>query len=384
MQTEHDVLEALRASEAKYRTLFESIDEGFCIIEVIFDEGDQPVDYRFLEVNPSFERQTGLSGARGKTMRELAPEHEEHWFEVYGRIARTGQAVRFELPAAELHRWYDVYAWRYGKADDRQVAVLFNDITARKKSEAALRDDARRKDEFLAMLAHELRNPLSAIALGADLLKRAQLDDPKAAFAVPAIERQTKQLQRLADDMLDMARATYGKLTLKKGRIHLLKMAQTVAALHVKTQKSAQIEVAGEATWVEGDPARVQQMIGKLIENAVKYGGTKIKERVSRAARWGRLSVQDDGQGIAPELLPELFEPFVQGAQPLDRAQGGLGLGLALVDRLAILHGGKVEASSEGPGKGSMFTVFLPAATGPAAGAQQPASASVADKRRVL
>jgi PAS domain S-box-containing protein len=384
MQTEHDYLQALRASEAKYRTLFEALDEGFCIVEVVFDERDRAVDYRFLEVNPSFERQTGLSGARGKTMRELAPEHEEHWFEVYGRIARTGKAVRFELPAAELHRWYDVYAWRYGEPDQRQVAILFNDVTVRKQAEEALREDARRKDEFMAMLAHELRNPLSAIALGADLLKRAQLDDPKAAFAVPAIERQTKQLQRLADDMLDMARATYGKLTLKKERIHLLEMARAVAALHRKTQQRATIEVAGEAAWVEGDAARVQQMIGNLIENAVKYGGTSIRLSVRQADGKGCLSVQDNGQGIAPELLPDLFKPFVQGAQPLDRAQGGLGLGLALVDRLAILHGGKVEASSEGPGKGSTFTVLLPAATGLAAGAQQPASASVADKRRVL
>jgi PAS domain S-box-containing protein len=372
--------QALRASEAKYRTLFESIDEGFCIVEVVFDERNRPVDYRFLELNPAFERQTGLTAARGRTIRELAPDHEGHWFETYGRIALTGEAQRFELPAAELHRWYEVYAWRYGEPDQRQVAVLFNDITARKKAETALREDAQRKDEFMAMLAHELRNPLSAIALGADLLKRAKLDDPKARFAAPAIERQAKQLQRLADDMLDMARATYGKLTLHRERTDLLAAAKAAAATH----PAANVELAGESAWVDGDAARLQQMIGNLIENAVKYGGRTIQVRVSGDARWGRVSVQDDGQGIAPGLLPELFKPFVQGTQPLDRAQGGLGLGLALVERLAALHGGNVAAHSEGPGMGSTFTVALPATSAAGAGAKQAPSAPAPGKRRVL
>ncbi len=264
------------------------------------------------------------------------------------------------------------------------------DLIERSAGEQALRDSReqlleadQRKDEFMAMLAHELRNPLSAIALGADLLKRARLDDPKAQFAVPAIERQAKQLQRLADDMLDMARATYGKLTLKTERIHLLEMAKAVAALHARTGKSPKLEVAGEPAWVDGDAVRVQQMIGNLIENAVKYGGTKIKVRVRREEAWSRLSVQDDGQGIAPELLPDLFKPFVQGEQSLDRAQGGLGLGLALVDRLAALHGGSVEAQSPGVGQGSTFTLSLPAAA-PAAAKDKAGPISAALKRRVL
>jgi PAS domain S-box-containing protein len=129
---------ALRASEARYRTLFGSIDEGFCIIEMIFDEQDQPVDYRFLEINPSFEKQTGLRDALGKRMRELAPKHESHWFEIYGRIATTGEPARFQNRAEQLGRWYDVYAFRFGEPKQRQVAILFNDITARKEAEAAL------------------------------------------------------------------------------------------------------------------------------------------------------------------------------------------------------------------------------------------------------
>jgi len=137
--------EALRESEKRYRTLFDSIDEGFCTIEVLFDGHDNPIDYRFLEVNPSFEKQTGIQNARGRRMREISPRHEERWFEIYGRIALTGEPVRFEHQAAQLHRWYDAYAFRVGEPADRKVAILFNDITERKQAEAKLR----RSEEFL-------------------------------------------------------------------------------------------------------------------------------------------------------------------------------------------------------------------------------------------
>ncbi len=143
--------EALRESEKKYRMLFDSIDEGFCTIEVLFDENDHPIDYRFLEVNPSFEKQTGIQNARGRRMREIAPQHEEHWFEIYGRIALTGEPVRFENPAAQLHRWYDAYAFRVGEPRDRKVAVLFNDITERKQSQEAIRAAKARFEGILAI-----------------------------------------------------------------------------------------------------------------------------------------------------------------------------------------------------------------------------------------
>jgi PAS domain S-box-containing protein len=136
--------QALRASEEKYRTLYESIDEGFCTIEMLFDENDKPIDYRFLEVNPSFEKQTGIKSARGRRMREIAPAHEEHWFEIYGKIALTGEPMRFESVAAQLNRWYDVYAFRVGQPQERKVAVFFNDITERKQAEVKSQESERR------------------------------------------------------------------------------------------------------------------------------------------------------------------------------------------------------------------------------------------------
>jgi len=142
---------ALRESEAKYRTLFESIDQGFCVIEVLFDENSQPFDYRFLEINPAFEKQTGLLDAQGKRVRELAPHHEGHWFEMYGNIALTGEPKRFENRAAALNRWYDVYAFRIGYPDERKVAVLFNDISDRKRVE-----DERKRAEKISQQAAKL------------------------------------------------------------------------------------------------------------------------------------------------------------------------------------------------------------------------------------
>jgi two-component system, LuxR family, sensor kinase FixL len=135
---------ALRESEERYRALFQAIDTGFCIVEVKFDGEQRPTDYRFVEVNPAFAAQTGLAGAAGKWMRELAPDHEQHWFDTYGRIALTGEALRFENVAAALGRWYDVYAFRIGEPEARRVAILFNDISDRRRAEAALRESEAR------------------------------------------------------------------------------------------------------------------------------------------------------------------------------------------------------------------------------------------------
>ena len=121
-------------ADDRYRALFHAIEAGFCIIEVRFDEAERPVDYRFLELNPAFESQTGLKDAAGKWMRELAPDHEQHWFDLYGHVALTGEPARFENPAEALGRWYDVHAFRIGDPADRQVAILFSDITERRRA----------------------------------------------------------------------------------------------------------------------------------------------------------------------------------------------------------------------------------------------------------
>ena len=174
----------LRESEQNYRMLFESIDEGFCTIEVLFDQNEKPVDYRFLQISPSFERQTGIKNAAGRRMREIAPQHEEHWFDIYGRIALTGEPMRFENEAKQLGRWYDVYAFRVEDANRRRVGILFNDITERKRAEEKLRASEQRLldaqmelahvtrvtslGELTASIAHEVNQPLAAVVANAE------------------------------------------------------------------------------------------------------------------------------------------------------------------------------------------------------------------------
>ncbi len=218
--------ERLRASEERYRTLFESMDEGFCIVEVLFDEARRPVDYRFLEINPAFEKHTGLVGAGGRRMRELVPDHDSHWFEIYGRVATTGEPARFENEAKAMGRWFDVYAARLGGPGSAKVAILFNNITERRRSQqnlqrlaAELAETDRRKTEFLATLAHELRNPLAPISNGLQLMRMAAGNPQTQEKAREMMERQLRHLVRLVDDLLDIARISSGKVDLKKERV---------------------------------------------------------------------------------------------------------------------------------------------------------------------
>jgi PAS domain S-box-containing protein len=171
----------LRKSEEQYRTLFDSIDVGVCTIEVLFDGNDKPVDYRFLEVNPSFEKQTGIQNARGRRMREIAPLHEEHWFEIYGKIALTGEPARFENQAAQLHRWYDVYAFRVGEPQERRVAIHFKNITERKRAEEALH----RAHKELEMRVQERTAALAAAneSLQAEIAERNRQEASLARLA---------------------------------------------------------------------------------------------------------------------------------------------------------------------------------------------------------
>ncbi len=218
--------------------------------------------------------------------------------------------------------------------DGRAVELVGTalDISDLKQSEERLRDADRRKDEFIAMLAHELRNPLAAIGIAGEILGRSELPDERTRFAASVVARQMDQLQRLVDDLLDVARAMHGKLVLERRPVELRALARAVADQPNRSRVG--MRISGEPAWARGDPARLRQVIDNLLDNAVKYGGRHIVIATRSAADWTEISVQDDGIGIAPELLPQLFKPFVQGEQPLERPQGGLGLGLALVDRI--------------------------------------------------
>ncbi|MBD6614669.1 PAS domain S-box protein [Komarekiella sp. 'clone 1'] len=603
---------ALREEE-KYRTLFESLDEGFCICEMLFDKNGKPIDYRFLEVNSVFEKLTGLEQATGKTARELVPNLEADWFEIYGRVVRTGEPVRFENQSIVLNRWFDVNAFCIGAAQSNQFAILFTNISDRKRVEqererflavgsdlqvitgingyfqwvsptfertlgwtvdemisrpwtdfvhpddisksvseadslfsnnetfafenryrhkdgsyrwflwnaqsypqeqviygaavditerVRVEDDRKRaeqalhqseeqsryilesindgffaldhdwrfvyvnqaaerllnytpgellgkdfwetfpglagsefeqlhrrvmnervassitsfypdhnrwydvhsypaangitiyfrditerekllqqeqaareaaeqanriKDEFLAVLSHELRSPLNPILGWARLLQSGKFDAARQAEALATIERNARLQSQLIEDLLDISRIMQGKLTLIAAHVNLaFVISAAVDTVRLAAQAKniqLQLDLDTAIAPISGDAARLQQVAWNLLTNAVKFtpnGGQVIVE-LKQIDRLAQIRVMDTGKGINPQFLPHVFEYFRQEDGSTTRKFGGLGLGLAIVRQIVEMHGGTVRAESRGENQGATFIVQLPA-----------------------
>ena len=368
--------QALRASERRYRTLFESMDQGLCIIEMLF-EGDHPVDYRYLEVNPAFHRHTGIDDPIGKTMRDLVPAHDEHWFTILGEVATTQEARRFEASATALGRIYDVYCFPMERSHPNRIVCLFQDVTTRFAAEEQLRESDRRKDEYLAMLGHELRNPLGAIRYAAHLLTRGAATDPGTARVHAVLDRQSVHMTRIIDGLLDVSRIAQGKITVDRRPMELGNVVRWVADAKegrlVDRDITLSLELPEEPLWVEADESRIAQVLDNLLANAIKFtpSGT-IRVAMERDGGEAVLRVVDSGVGIRAETLEHIFEPFHQEAQDMARSDGGLGLGLAFARGIMTLHQGSIEAKSGGRGQGTEVVVRLPAirATTRSTGAQ--------------
>lgn len=256
---------------------------------------------------------------------------------------------------------------RYTNADLELLEIIASrtaSVLENRRLYRELQDKDRRKDEFLAMLSHELRNPLGAITTAAQVIQLGTATGEKVERAGAVIARQSYQLSRMLDDLLEVSRVTTGRVQLNREHFDLAEVAaRSVDALKSSGRlNSHEIDLQASRALVEADIARTDQIITNLLVNAVKYtdAGGRIEVKVGAEGPNALLQVSDNGIGISAELLPRLFEVFVQGRQALDRAQGGLGVGLALVRKLAELQGGTVEARSPGPGQGSTFTVRLP------------------------
>ena len=280
---------ALRDAEARYRTLFHSIDEGFSIIELLFDDGGQPVDYRYVEINDQFERQTGMHNALGRTVRDIVPDIEPVWPQTYGRVAVTGEPIRFVEHAKPLGRWFDVYAFRIGDPQLRHVALLFKDITQQKQAQDALEAADRHKDEFLAILAHELRNPLAPIRTAVGILRAPNVPELLLARSRDIIERQVAHMARLVDDLLDISRLSRGKMRLQRGQVLLdqvLDAAVETARPLVEDRKHRleQHRASSPCIWTR-DLARLSQVFANLLNNAAKYTPRGRSDRHRAVAR---------------------------------------------------------------------------------------------------
>ncbi len=264
---------------------------------------------------------------------------------------------------------------------DRQ-ALLERERASRRRAEEAerlLRAEARLRDDFLAVLAHELRGPLAPLRQAAQVLSSPAADDPQGERARAVVGRQVDHLARLVDDLLDAARISRGKVTLRRERVDLTDVVRSVVDDHRAELKQAgvavELNLPGGPAWVEGDPVRLAQVAGNLLHNAWKFTPRDGRVAVTLTTEEGRarVTVADTGAGIEPELLPHVFTMFAQGDRDNgSRSAGGLGLGLAVVRGLVEMHGGKVAAASAGRGQGSAFTFELPLCEGPAAAAPPP------------
>jgi PAS domain S-box-containing protein len=371
--------ETLRKSEEKYRTLFDSIDEGFCTIEMLFDGNDKPVDYRFLEVNPSFEKQTGIQNARGRRMREIAPLHEAHWFEIYGKIALTGEPARFESPAAQLHSWYDVYAFRVGEPQERQVAVLFNNITERKRAEEALRrahdeleirvqertaeilKKTRDLETLLYVTSHDLREPLRSIENFSRMVhdRYAKLLDDKGQDFLRRVIRGAQRMDQLMTDILALSRAQRMELPAEEVEGESI-VREALRQLEDKIKETgATVQVAKDLPRLQGNRIWATQGVYNLIANALKFSRNGAAPEVEIASYQPTVEdgpvvgivVRDRGPGVAPEHAERIFQLFQRA---VGREVEGTGAGLAIVRQVAERHGGRAWVQPR-EGGGSEF-----------------------------
>ncbi len=277
-----------------------------------------------------------------------------------------------------------------------RVRILEQD--ARRRAEQ-LQEADRRKDEFLAMLAHELRNPLAAVTTAVELAQRVATPEPRLDRMLNVIQRQTSHLSRMVDDLLDVSRITRGKVELRRAQVDLRailgQVMTVVGPVAARRGVSLELNPLDAPLWMDGDAHRLEQVFTNLLDNATKYtdaGGhaalsVDVEEKDGR--RWAVVRVKDNGIGLAPDMLTRVFEPFTQVDHSLERSRGGLGIGLMLVQSLVDLHGGSVAATSGGLGRGSEFTVRLPLpverfAEGGAARAPAPAPGPGRSRRILL
>lgn len=284
---------------------------------------------------------------------------------------RTEVALRMPEQGDEGERFFDLVgrALRSPAGEIDLVAVFAQDVTELVRARKAAESSSRAKDDFLAMLGHELRNPLAPIRTALELL--SPRDGSPLPLELRVIRRQVEHLVDLVDDLLDVSRINRGKIELRREIVDLAEVLsaaiEMTAPLMHKREHRVRVRAPGRELWVDGDRARLTQIFSNLLTNAAKYSEPACEIAVTAELEGTEVvvRVRDEGVGIAPELLPRVFDLFEQGRRTLDRAMGGLGLGLAIVRSMTRLHGGDVTAASEGLGRGSEFTVRLPAADEP-------------------
>jgi PAS domain S-box-containing protein len=380
---------ALRDSEAQLRLIMNGTPGLIAFI-------DSDLRYRF--VNHQYEVWFDTNGKDlvGTPVIDVLGDEAMERLRPHMLGALNGVAARFEAEVPYRTggtRWIDARYIPHRDSEGRIPGffVLVLDITDRKQAEAAIRDADRRKDEFLAVLAHELRNPLAPLRNSLEILRLAGDDTAAVAHARDAMDRQVLQMERLIDDLMDVSRITRNRLELRRSPVDVAAVVRHAAesgrANAERLGHELAVDVPTEPILLEGDSVRLSQVFGNLLNNACKYTppGGRIAITVRHAGREAIISVSDNGMGLEPEMQSRIFDMFTQVDASMERSHGGLGIGLTLVKQLVELHGGRVEVSSAGLGSGSTFHVRLPMPAEPLALPKAPGPAKQpASRRRVL
>jgi PAS domain S-box-containing protein len=350
----------LRAERDKGQYIFNTMTEGFGLIGP---------EWTVQQINAEGLRLSNRTAEQviGKGYWEIWPEAKGSGLEaLYQRTMETklpGSLECRDVFSNAENVWLEIRAY---PAIDGGLATFFRDISDRKQAEEKLKEADRRKDEFLAMLAHELRNPLAPISAAAELLKTTELPPEHVRNTSDIISRQVNHMTGLINDLLDVSRVTTGFVDIAKSEVDINKVVfdafEQVRPLIESRRHQFSLQKEVDSALVIGDHKRLVQILANLLNNAAKYTpeGGQILVQLSATENEVVLSVSDNGIGMSSELLPRLFQPFSQAKRTSDRAQGGLGLGLTLVKRLVELHGGNVIPESKGENAGSKFTITLP------------------------
>ncbi len=387
--------QGLRVAGRRWQATFDAIGSGVCLLTA---------DGAVVQCNTAFAKLCGKSSVdlagtpwSALWLSDLPPGAESSLTRLLGgrtretiELTRDGRWFRFLVdPVLEAEAVAGFVCIATDITVEKQVAEARSALLAR---EQMAREDAeaanRAKDEFLAMLGHELRNPLDIIASAVKVLDAISSQEPPAVRTREVIHRQVRQLAHLVDDLLDVGRVSTGKINLAREPVNLAEAVRRCVETLAGAERTGRhrLDVDAETVWVEGDPSRVEQIVMNLLSNAIKYTpeGGSISIGLKGDGQTGRLRVTDTGMGIPEHMMERIFDLFVQGERTLDRSEGGLGIGLTLVRRLVELHGGRIEASSRGPGQGSTFLVELPQISAPVATAEVPVDETSRGTRRIL
>ncbi|MEI8205801.1 MAG: ATP-binding protein [Kiritimatiellales bacterium] len=370
---------AIQESEQRYRQLFEAMQFGFSLNEIICDEKGVPCDYRFLEVNAAFEEMTGTKAENliGRTVKEVLPETEEYWIKAVGRVALTGKPELIEEFSKALNRHYSVSAY---SPREGQCAAIFTDVTEQKNAVAAVlraRDaaeaDSLAKSRFLANISHELRTPLNAIIGFSEMLQFTELDEDQRE-QIQTIGTSGEMLLTLVTDLLDLAKINLGKIEVRNEELNIREIVRhAVAMLSLQAEKKG-VALTGNVEdavpeKITSDPDRLKQVLVNLLNNAIKFtekGFVRLtveNQALPSGRRRIKFTVEDSGEGMSADTLKRIFKPFQMGDNSNTRAHGGSGLGLAISKNLVELMGGSIHAQSH-KGEGAIFEFQIADLTG--------------------